>query len=89
MDFFFSTPVSLTPGNQYYFQPSVTTGDASWTIRAYNAYGYTGGTAYANGVALPGSDLWFREGVVVPEPTTAALFTLALAALALRKVKFT
>jgi len=70
-DFLFSTPVSVTPGVTYFFQPLVETGDA-WAIAGYN-YEYSGGTAFVNGVALLGSDLWFREGVVVPEPGTSAL----------------
>jgi hypothetical protein len=84
-NFFFSTPVSTTPGTQYYFQPSLVTGDASWTIRSYNGYGYSGGTAYANDVVSPGFDLWFREGIIVPEPSSGALLMLGLCAIAARR----
>jgi hypothetical protein len=85
VNFFFSTPVSVNPGTQYYFQPWLVSGDPSWGIVAYNAYGYPGGTAYANGVAVPGQDLWFREGVVVPEPSSGVILLLGLCALAARR----
>jgi hypothetical protein len=85
VDFFFATPVSITPGTQYYFQPSLGSGDASWTIRSYNAYAYSGGTAYNNGIAAPGFDLWFREGIIVPEPSSGALLMLGLCAIAARR----
>ncbi len=46
-NFFFSSPVPVTPGATYYLQP--------------------------NGAAVPFDDLWFREGVFVPEPSWALL----------------
>jgi hypothetical protein len=71
VNFFFSTPVAVTPGTTYYFQPVVHSGD-TWEVVTYN-YGYTGGTAFFNGVANSFNDLWFREGIVVPEPSSVAL----------------
>jgi hypothetical protein len=77
-DFFFSTPVSVTPGTTYYFQPVVQSGD-NWNIGGSSPLHYAGGTAFANGVASPGVDFWFREGIMaVPEPTTISLAALGL-----------
>jgi hypothetical protein len=85
VDFFFSTPINVTPGTPYYFRPLLMSGDSGTTLRVYNAYGYAGGTAYINGVASSGNDLWFREGVVVPEPSSGAILLLGLCAFAARK----
>jgi hypothetical protein len=69
--FFFSTPVSVTPGTLYYFQPVIQSGDNFGGGRFVP--NYPGGTEYING--QPGvNDLWFREGIVVPEPSSALLF---------------
>jgi hypothetical protein len=71
-NFFFSTAVSVIPGTTYYFQPVVQSGN-DLVIIGYN-YGYSGGTAFFQGVANPNSDLWFREGIyVVPEPSSLSL----------------
>jgi len=81
-DFFFSTPVPVTPGNTYYFQPVVQSGDL-WGITAYNAYNYPNGTAFSLGATAPFFDVWFREGIyIVPEPSLAALGFLGVACLA-------
>src|SRR5258706_413949 len=69
--FYFATPAALTPGTTYYFQPVVQSGDL-FSISIYSEYGYLGGTAYVQGV--PGGDLWFTEGIVVPEPSTIGMF---------------
>jgi hypothetical protein len=74
-NFFFSSPVSVTPGTTYYMEPVVQSGD-SWYTGIYN-YGYPLGTAYTNGLADPALDLWFREGVYgAPEPSVALLVLL-------------
>jgi hypothetical protein len=34
-----------------------------------SSYGYTGGTAFLQNAVDPlGWDVWFREGIIVPEP---------------------
>jgi hypothetical protein len=76
-NFIFSSPVTVTPGTVYYFQPVVQSGDL-WGITAYNAYNYSGGTAYSQGAAVPAFDLWFREGIVVPEPSGAFLVLVGI-----------
>jgi hypothetical protein len=73
-DFFFSTPVPVTPGTTYFFQPVVVSGDL--LDLADDIYRYSGGEAFASGVAFPNADFWFREGLVVPEPSTWALLLL-------------
>ena len=72
-NFFFPTPVAVTPNDTYFFQPVLQSGDSTWAVVAYNAYNYSGGMGYANGLANPTIDLWFREGIIVPEPGAVAL----------------
>ena len=69
-DFIFSNSVPLTSGQVYYFQPVVQSGD-QWNALVFSSdlSLYAGGTAFANGVASP-NDFWFREGVIVPEPSS-------------------
>ena len=75
---FFATPVALLPGTIYYFQPAVLSGDGLGTA-AYNAYNYPGGMEFRQGLPIPSNDLWFREGLYVPEPSAAALAVLGVA----------
>src|SRR5664279_1492038 len=42
-NFFFPTPVAITPGTTYYLQPVVQSGNSQWGLIA-DAYGYQGGT---------------------------------------------
>ena len=70
-NFFFSTPVTLIPGATYYFQPVLQSGNG--VVVAYDSYNYPGGNAFEQGVSLPSIDLWFREGIVVPEPSSLSL----------------
>jgi hypothetical protein len=71
-NFFFPVPIAINPGTTYYFQPVVQSGDPSWAVLGYH-YLYPGGTAFLNGLANSGNDLWFREGVFVPEPSSICL----------------
>jgi hypothetical protein len=81
-NFLFSTPAPVTPGVTYYLQPVVQSGDA-WAIVSYN-YGYPGGSIFLQGATIPGIDLWFREGIVVPEPSSGLLFLFGSGAVAWR-----
>ena len=74
-DFFFTNPVPVTPGVTYYFQPVIQSGDGVVAFTE-NTYHYSGGNAFYQGLAAPNNDLWFREGVVVPEPSSIALILL-------------
>ena len=71
-DFFFASPVSVTPGVTYYFQPVLQSGDAV-AVFGDNTYGYAGGNMFVQGESRLGLDVWFREGIVVPEPSSAWL----------------
>jgi hypothetical protein len=86
-DFFFSTPVSLTSGTQYYLEPVVSSG--GFATMPITFIQYTGGDAIYDGTTHTDRDFWFREGIVtnVPEPSSAALFLVAGAALFLRRLK--
>lgn len=79
--FFFPSTVSLSPGVKYYFQPILDSG-GTWNIES-GSYFYPGGNAYNNGAISGGGQLWFREGIVVPEPSSVALVLLGGAVLAL------
>jgi hypothetical protein len=79
VDFFFPVPVPLAPGTNYFFEPVVQSGDL-WKIDA-GPYNYPGGTAISQGIAISGSDLWFREGIIVPEPSPALLILIGAAIL--------
>lgn len=70
-NFLFATPVSVTPNTIYFFETLVQSGD-SWGILT-TVDTYPTGSVYANGFPVSGNDLWFREGVIVPEPSIAAL----------------
>jgi hypothetical protein len=73
--FLFDTPVAVTPGVMYYFQPVVGIGNI-WDA-AGRPNTYPGGTIFGLGISNPALDLWFREGIVVPEPSCATFFLVA------------
>jgi PEP-CTERM motif len=73
-DFFFPSTIPVTPGTTYYFQPVVETGD-TWTVTYYN-WLYSGGNAFVQGAPDRFDNLWFREGIIVPEPSIAGLLLL-------------
>jgi hypothetical protein len=77
-NFFFSTPVAVTPGTTYYLEPVVQSGDR-WD-EIYYQYFYPHGSAYIQGNPTIW-DLWFREGVVVPEPSSALLISVGAGAI--------
>ncbi len=71
--FYFSTLIALIPGQIYYLQPVVLSGDDPWDIAIFTTTTYPNGALFEKGFNT-GGDLWFREGVVsVPEPSTLAL----------------
>jgi hypothetical protein len=72
VNFIFSVPPTVTPGVTYFFQPVVQSGDL-WHIIMDTDYNYSGGTAFGLGQPGPGYDLWFREGVFIPEPSSTLL----------------
>ena len=86
MDFLFITPVTVTPGVTYFFQPVVQSGDQWGYLGA--GYGYTGGSYFFNGTAQTASDLWFREGILAPEPSTLWLGLVGLGVFAFARRRF-
>jgi hypothetical protein len=78
-NFFFPNTIPLTPGTQYFFDVNTPDG-ASWRVDV-EGFNYPGGNGWANGHE-GGGDYWFREGIIVPEPSPAALLLLGGAAFA-------
>lgn len=76
--FYFPTAVSVKPGVTYYFTPVVQSG-GTWDILSSD-YNYQGGSLWENGTPALPSDLWFREGVVTPEPSPLALLSVGTVA---------
>jgi hypothetical protein len=75
--FYFSTPVVLIPGNMYYFEENLVSGPNIADVDSFVNNPYSGGDLYGYGnTAKPGIDLWFREGVLVPEPSSSLLFLI-------------
>jgi len=73
----FASPVTLTRGTTYYFEPVA---DHSWSM-GIGQYNYSGGSGFLAGTP-EAWNLWFREGIIVPEPSSAALLLLGGAAFA-------
>src|SRR5258708_5181270 len=72
-NFFFPTLLAWAPGTTYNLQPVVQSGDDLWSAAA-GPFGYTGGALSPLGPPrLDGLQLWFREGVVTPEPSSVVL----------------
>jgi hypothetical protein len=76
VDFIFTNPVSVTPDATYFFNINVQSGSAFGL--AAGPYGYARGMEYLSGSAVPGFDLWFREGIIVPEPSSLSLIALSI-----------
>lgn len=74
-NFFFPNTIPLTPGTSYWFDVNSPDGGA-WHV-IFSQFNYPGGIAWAQDMANPLPDYWFREGVLVPEPSSAALLLLA------------
>jgi hypothetical protein len=85
-DFFFANPVVVTPGDTYVIQPNIQSGDA-WAVGAGMPASYPSGTAFFQGLPVANSDLWFREGIYVPEPSVLALIGLTISCFIVRRKK--
>lgn len=79
VSFFFAAAVPVTPSTTYFFETVVQSGD-NWGITtrsdSQGDVNYPGGVFYGGLQPFSGNDLWFREGIVVPEPSSALLFVL-------------
>lgn len=76
-NFFFPNTIPLSAGTAYYFDLGLQSG-GTWNADV-EGFSYAGGEAYSKGLPSPGSDYWFREGVIVPEPTSTALLLMGTA----------
>jgi hypothetical protein len=83
VNFIFASDVPLTTGGTYVFELVIQSGDL-WNGAA-GEYNYPGGTSLYQGLPLSGGDLWFREGVIVPEPSSAGLILLAAVLASVRR----
>ena len=77
--FYFPAPVTVTPGSTYYFEAVEQTG-GPWSAVA-GQYAYAGGTAFLNGSPLGNQNFWFREGIIVPEPSSLGFLVMGAGAL--------
>jgi hypothetical protein len=75
VDFLFPSSPVLTPGTTYYLEPVLQIGDL-WQIVYDTHFGYSGGTGFFQGLPAPDYDMWFREGIVIPEPSSFGLFAV-------------
>lgn len=76
VDFYLPSAVVVSPGRMYFFQVVVQSGDnVSIAIRqdSFGDANYSGGDFYGGGFPFTGADLWFREGIIVPEPSSLIL----------------
>lgn len=72
----------LTLPTTYYLEPVAQSGNPNTQILA--SFTYPNGTLYSSGTAQ-NAQLWFREGIVVPEPSAIALATVGVMGLVTRK----
>ena len=80
-NFLFPTEVAVSPGTTYIFELVVQSGD-NWSVIDDPQFNYPGGTAFGQGLPALPFDLWFREGIIVPEPSSIALAMSGLACFA-------
>jgi len=80
--FVFPSNVPLQPGVKYYLQPVVQSDD-QWGIFA-GTFGYDRGELYAFGIMSTTTDYWFREGIIVPEPSSMVFILFGGAVWAVR-----
>jgi hypothetical protein len=72
VNFLFTAPIAVNPGTTYFLQPIFSSTD-TWRTSGLPGTSYGDGTAFFNGIAASNEDLWFREGIVVPEPSAISL----------------
>jgi PEP-CTERM motif len=75
--FYFSSNIPVTPNQVYYFEPVVLSA-GSVNLGYKDSSTYVRGEPWINGVQSGPGDFWFREGVVVPEPSAVILLGLGI-----------
>jgi len=88
-DFLFTHEVSVVPHVMYYFEPRIISGDTWYFDIREEVYNYPGGTWIAMGRPDVSVDCWFREGIIIPEPSTGALLLGGLAVILLGRRRIT
>ena len=86
-NFIFPNAVPVSPSLTYFFETTVQAGD-NWGITSLDNLpgdNYPNGFMYAGPNTFTGGDLWFREGIVVPEPASISLVLIGVVSLVLRK----
>ncbi len=86
--FAFSEQVALIPGETYVLEVVAAggffgVGNVSIALNDF----YPQGTMFSQGSPVAFRDMWFREGMIVPEPGTLSLMLLGSLALACRRVR--
>ena len=79
LSFLFSEQIPLVSGQVYYMEPFMVKPGSWGTSCHINAYyyNYAGGRYFnRDNDTFQSLDIWFREGIVVPEPGTMALVLL-------------
>jgi hypothetical protein len=74
--YFFPENVSVQPGQMYWLDvelQSLVAPAVAISFELLYPSSYQGGDLYTRGSPSPDFDLWFREGMVVPEPSSWAL----------------
>jgi hypothetical protein len=76
--FYYPANIPLTPGQLYFLEPVVLSSGILY-VGYKSPSSYPLGEAWGNGVPSgDAADYWFREGVVVPEPSAFALVGFGL-----------
>ena len=83
VNFFFPSAVPVTSGSTYFLETLVQSGD-TWGATVLGDT-YPNGTIYGGQFPASGQDLWFREGIIVPEPSVLLLCFIGMAAIFLRR----
>ena len=84
--FYFPDNIAVTPGRLYFFEPVLqSSGHLDFGYKSPSTYDR--GDLFGNGVPSGGAaDLWFREGIVVPEPSSIWFLVLASLGLICRRI---
>ena len=74
--YYFQESIPVIPGQTYWLDItllSLHSPAANMSFQYLYPSSYQGGDLYANGFRNPDFDFWFREGIVVPEPSAVSL----------------
>lgn len=78
VNFFFPSTIPVTPNATYFLETFVQSGD-NWGTAVIGDT-YPNGIIYGGLQPFSGQDLWFREGIIVPEPSSALLLVMGCGA---------